>query len=292
MSESTPNTYAIRRVNPFLGVLQVLECEAGRAISSNGVTWDIQVVTDGRNEWDYLSSIQSETAYYRYGLWSREEGLVQRPLAALATSVPLSEQCNIILRYLEQAIDVIPFNLADNQELWLFDAELHQPLALLATTRPGEKLPIPEPRYWQACFGAQGVPGQRRFPQTREIEELVKQCAGFNMDKRWLTRNADGTGKLHRTGETLAEAMFPPLLIRQHWNDQSASKLVSEYLDWTAPALLTLQNLSSQLRSQLEQALAVQALSVEYHWRLYPEVIKQDRITAARVQSRMQKAAT
>jgi len=32
--------YAIRRVNPFLGVLQVIETEGGRAISANGVVWE------------------------------------------------------------------------------------------------------------------------------------------------------------------------------------------------------------------------------------------------------------
>ena len=36
--------YAIRRVNPFLGVLQVIETEGGRVVSANGVVWDIEVL--------------------------------------------------------------------------------------------------------------------------------------------------------------------------------------------------------------------------------------------------------
>ena len=35
--------YAIRRVNPFLGVMQIVEAEEGRALSCNGVVWEILV---------------------------------------------------------------------------------------------------------------------------------------------------------------------------------------------------------------------------------------------------------
>ena len=44
-------SYAIRRVNPFLGVLQVIETEAGRAASGNGVVWDIEVRTEQSGGW-------------------------------------------------------------------------------------------------------------------------------------------------------------------------------------------------------------------------------------------------
>jgi hypothetical protein len=37
---------AIRSVNPFLGVLQVIETSGGRAISANGVVWDIEVLAE------------------------------------------------------------------------------------------------------------------------------------------------------------------------------------------------------------------------------------------------------
>ena len=40
------HSYAIRRVNPFLGVLQVIETEGGRASSANGVVWDIEVIAE------------------------------------------------------------------------------------------------------------------------------------------------------------------------------------------------------------------------------------------------------
>ena len=35
--------YAIRRVNPFRGVMQVIKAEEGRALSCNGIVWEILV---------------------------------------------------------------------------------------------------------------------------------------------------------------------------------------------------------------------------------------------------------
>jgi len=43
--------YAVRRVNPFLGVLQVIETPGGRAISSNGVVWEIELRTERSGMW-------------------------------------------------------------------------------------------------------------------------------------------------------------------------------------------------------------------------------------------------
>ena len=63
----TVRGYAIRRVNPLLGVLQVIETAGGRAVSSNGVVWDIEI----RAEWGSLNQNKTQVAYYRYGLWSK-----------------------------------------------------------------------------------------------------------------------------------------------------------------------------------------------------------------------------
>ncbi|MGB5585296.1 MAG: hypothetical protein WBO93_17105, partial [Gammaproteobacteria bacterium] len=66
--------------------------------------------------------------------------------------------------------------------------------------------------------------------------------------------------------------------------------LAANYIDWTAPALLTLQHLSIDERVRLEKSLNVQAISVEHHWHLYPEIIDEKAINAARVQCRLQKS--
>ena len=54
-ADSGVTAYAIRRVNPFLGVLQVIETPGGRAISANGVVWDIEVLAERSGGWGSLN---------------------------------------------------------------------------------------------------------------------------------------------------------------------------------------------------------------------------------------------
>jgi hypothetical protein len=73
--------YAIRRVNPFLGVLQVMETEAGRrAVSANGLVWEIEPRTSVSDGWGSLNRHRHRRVCYRDGAWSATEGLVERPL--------------------------------------------------------------------------------------------------------------------------------------------------------------------------------------------------------------------
>ena len=51
--------YALRRLNPFLGVVQVVETPSGRASSSNGLVWDVQILTEGPADWGSLGSGRS-----------------------------------------------------------------------------------------------------------------------------------------------------------------------------------------------------------------------------------------
>ena len=67
----TVRGYAIRRVNPLLGVLQVIETAGGRAVSSNGVVWDIEIRAERATGWGSLNQNKTQVAYYRYGLWSK-----------------------------------------------------------------------------------------------------------------------------------------------------------------------------------------------------------------------------
>ena len=67
----TVRSYAIRRVNPFLGVLQVIETAGGRAVSTNGVVWDIEIRAERATGWGSLNRNKTKVAYYRYGRWSK-----------------------------------------------------------------------------------------------------------------------------------------------------------------------------------------------------------------------------
>ena len=292
--ESDVKSYAVRRVNPFLGVLQVIETSGGRAISTNGVVWDIEVRAPCGSDWGSLNNKQNlndiKTAFYRYGLWSLDDGLVSRPLAPHLDNDPLAEQCTLLIHCIKQRLDALPFQLMDSQELWLFDEQGNRPVALLASAIPGVKRPSPEPRYWSSHIGADGVASQFKFPDAAELLLQVKQLAGFNTKKYWIVRQPDGSGVFELTEQQISAEVFPPFLLTEEWGDEQQEELVTSYINWIAPSLLTLQGLSQQQRIRLEQKLSIQAVSIEHHKQLYPEVVSQECIVSAQVQCKLQKA--
>lgn len=283
--------YAIRRVNPFLGVLQVIETETGRAVSANGVVWDIEIGVPVKSGWGSLNQHENRLAYYRYGLWSEAEGLVNRPLAPQLDNDPLSEQADILIHAIKSNLPNLPFRLEDSHELWLFDQHDQFPLALLATSRDTTRLPSPEPRYWSASSGRDGVPSQRRFPETDRLEKQVKHLAGFNVRRHWIKRLPDGSGQQMKADRIFERTSFPAFLIADRWQEDTEKKRVDAFINWTAPALLTLQNLDFMQRQRLETALVIQSQSIEHHWKLYPEIIDEQNLNTARVQCRLQQSS-
>ena len=293
--DSSPETdavqcYAIRRVNPFLGVLQVIKTGGGRAISANGVVWDIEIRVEQAAEWGSLNRHNRQAAYYRYGLWSPDDGLVSRPLASNLDGNAITLQCDLLIDRIREHIDQLPFQLEDRLELWLFDQDNRTPLALLASVIPGDKRPSPEPKYWKSHIGADGVPSQRKFPAAGDIETMVRQRAGFNVNKHWIIRHEDGSGTIESNQTRLHKEAFPAFLITEDWAENKQAKLARDYIEWISPSLLTLHHLHRQERTRLEKSLNIQAVSVEHHWHLYPEFIDEHCINAARVQCRLQKS--
>ncbi len=283
--------YALRRINPFLGVNQVIETDLARAISVNGVVWDIEVGVEVNDAgWGSLNADSSRLAYYRFGLWSKEEGLVSRPLSPQFQNDALQESADQMIALIEKHLDQLPFRLLDNHELWLLDEQGETVLALLASARAGQAKPRPEPRKWQACAAGRGVRSQFRFPEADLLEADISQRAGFNLQRRWFERHADGSGTCLRTDERFAASRFPVFMVTEDWAEQEQRQRIHDFINWTAPALLTLQHLQNTQRQLLEQHLHVQACSIEHHWHLYPEVMDSACINTARVQCRLENA--
>ncbi len=285
--------YAIRRVNPFLGVMQVVEAEQGRALSCNGVVWEILVRATQGSTRDGPGPDHKKKTYYRFGMWSRDHGLMKRASAPAADQdyFELASKCETLVEHLREHHDQLPFELEDNLELWLFEQNKQKPIALLYSLIPGTSLPSPEPGYWSACIGANGSPGQRRFPQSRALEAQVSQRAGFNIQKQWITRLPGGDGVVESTGSSIPADRFPVFLLEENWADGEEQMRACEYIKWISPSLLTLQHLDKDVRARIENSLNVQAISIEHHWRLYPEVIDRKLLKAARVQSKIENSS-
>ena len=285
-------TYAVRRVNPFRGVMQVVETEQGRALSCNGVVWEILVRATQASTRASLGRGNYKKTYYRFGMWSMDYGLMKRASSPAADQdyFELASKCETLIEYVRERHHQLPFDLEDNLELWLFDGDSQQPLALLSSLTPGASLPTPEPRYWLSCIGANGSPSQRRFPQSRDLETQVRQRAGFNIKKYWIKRLAGGDGVVANNGSSISADQFPVLLLDENWVNDEEQLRVREYIKWISPSLLTLQHLDNDTRARIENNLNVQAISIEHHWHLYPDIINRKLLKAARVQSEIEKS--
>ena len=290
----TAHCYATRRVNPFRGVMQIIESGAGRALSCNGIVWEILVRATQGSASDNLDSEDDKKTYYRFGMWSLDYGLMKRSDSPVDDQdyFDLSSKCDVLIDYLQDYHGRVPFLLEDNLELWLFDKDDQRPLVLLSSVLPDASLPSPEPKAWSACKGADGTASQRRFPQADKLEAMIKQRAGLNINsginKHWIRRSAEGDGVFEGTGDSIAAEQFPVLLLDENWMHESEQRCARDYIQWISPSLLTLQHLDRATRKRIENNLNVQATSIEHHWHLYPEVISQKLLKAARVQSRIE----
>jgi hypothetical protein len=86
-------SYAIRRVNPFRGVMQVIEAEEGRALSCNGVVREILVRAWQSDARERPGRDSQRKIYFRFGMWSMDDGLLQR------ASSPVLRNYSSNLRY-------------------------------------------------------------------------------------------------------------------------------------------------------------------------------------------------
>ena len=68
--------YSVRRVNPFRGVQQVIDCPVGRATSVDGLHWDLAINTDKPRVLGPIERDATGRSFIRIGLWSAAGGHV------------------------------------------------------------------------------------------------------------------------------------------------------------------------------------------------------------------------
>ena len=265
---STARRYARRRANPFRGVEQVIDADSGRALSTDGVNWELQLLAPRPGGWGSLSA-GATLEHARYGVWSAAEGLARYPHFPSLSDAP--ERAASLVREIEAAQAELPFALDDAFECWLCVGA--RPVALLATAArlPERRTPPP----WRAL---------PEDPAAASVEAAVVALRGGG---QWFGPAAAGL-KVSLGGT--APMTMPELPLDAEAFPASAREVVEAYLDRLAPRLLTLP-LCAPTRARLERAACADAAGVAHFHRLYPEVCDPALITRLRVEARLRAAA-
>ncbi len=294
---SAPRYYGLRRVNPFLGVLQVAEVEGARALSPNGSRWQLELLSETAVRqplWADIGPASAERRFFTYGVWSRATGLRRLPVNPMLGDQSGHPGLAPLVAALEAA-PALPFPPVDGLELWLLDGA-DAPLALVSALRGGSPPTLPHAPGWRAVASRDlGVPAADDPPPTeaRDVERRVAAAGGSPARAQWFRRDASGGGlglggfRLGPglEGRALPAASFPELLVQQIWQDAPAGEAVAALLAWQAPLLLTLHSLSRETRTRLEPLAARRPLALYRQRRLLPEVVDRSVVDAALVQA-------
>ena len=91
-------------------------------------------------------------------------------------------------------------------------------------------------------------------------------------------------------GRDLSPRLFPRLFIEQSWDNEPATKLVDDFIDWLSPWILLLDFLKDPQREAFEAAARKHAMIVDRMHPLYPKVVCDKHINAARVEAMLRKS--
>jgi hypothetical protein len=275
--------YSQRLSPPFSGQAQIAESDRARAITLDGQSWEVHFLKGGSSA-DTRGYHKHQRSYLRAAYvnndWIRrvsEEGSYD--------GKEIDERILELARFLADA--ALPFPVADVHEYWLLDAQDKSPLALIFTCVDAEQMStFPEHPEWTALPAAV-MPIERSDeelacgtpPVNYQVERLVAERAGSYPKARWFRRSANES------------VPFPPLLLREDWQDQQAHELCQRYLRRQSPRLLMLHGLEHDNRLRLERAARANVMEVARFYPVYPEIADPELMNAIRVEARIRGAA-
>lgn len=304
MTTSDARCFAVRQVNPFEGVLQVMELTGARAYSADGATWQIQVQAERPDHtWRSLGDAMPVRQFFNFGLWDAGGGLHRVPANPVLDIGAMSKAAGELTDNLCTLLDRLPFTLIDRYECWSVD-RAGRPVALLATTEDAAMIAGLRVSGWRATRRAdcsfiapsctdQDAPAPGRPDNRGCAERLERIIRDRGPDKVWFERlGGRWARRVGPTGEPLGAATtaLPPLVLDTESDDPAVRRLILEYVDWLAPRLLLLDPLDDELRGRLEQAACRRAAELEAVFRLIPRIIDAAALSAARVEARLRRA--
>ncbi len=297
--------YSQRILNPFRGVMNIISIGGADAVTIDGNNWTLYIhdnfdcPTDDPEEF-----FEIEMPDIRFGDWSKNSGLKHSPLIASYHYNEIHAIGQVLLETVEKFADQCPFAFEDAYELWLLDSKTKEPLALLdSVCKSTETLP-PESLIWDTGLRCKQeflntfLPLKKSLTTGDLLNQIINQRAGKQPAAQWFYRDRFDYGKgLHGMnlnknliGRELSARLFPKLLVQQQWLNSSDEALIHAFICWLSPYLLVLDFLRDTQRKALEKSAKQQALVVDKMYPLYPKIIDQQAINAARVEAMMRKS--
>jgi hypothetical protein len=298
--------FAQRLLNPFRGAVHTIRYGAAEAVTADGVHWEIYVAND-----ELLQGLDPaqhvQISEIRYGSWSAAKGLKRGRLSPSEDFRRMEAVGTALYEHLTRAHLQVPFGYRDHLELWLLDSRF-QPLALLDSAIADSDIDLGLPIIWHA-----GIAACRHFTSTAMsalqgdapspacagdyLTWYINGCAGRQPAAQWFRREADASGIGLRgigmpsmlAGRVLDKSAFPLRFLADSGHDAEHQQLVADFLAWQAPWML-LMPLDAESRRVLEQQARCQPFVVEQQFRLYPEIIDDTPIVAARVEAALRRS--
>ncbi len=309
MNRLKPHCYSQRMLNPFRGVMNVIDTGDADAVSTDGKIWTLYLRDSNLQNIANDGDMNIEVPDIRFGIWSAESGLKRCPLLNTMDYDAIQTAGLALLDAVKHHAKHVPFKLADHYELWLLDKHMDLPLALLRSECFKSELSEPEYTPWtsgmlcresfQSQYLIRNNPDNNSNNHAQWLTEQINIAAGNQPQVQWFLRDKyrNGLGlkcscaNKQLEGRTLPKQFFPKLLINRRWVSQPVNTVVKDYLSWHSPWLLLLQHFGDTTRALLETlACKQQALTVDAQQQLYPKIINSNIIKAARVEATMRKA--
>ena len=300
------NCYSQRILNPFRGVMNIISIGGADAVTIDGINWtlyihdDFDCPTDDPEEF-----FEIDMPDIRLGDWNNKTGLRRSPLIASYHYNEIQTIGNALLDAVQKYSEQCPYPFKDKYELWLLDKSTDEPLALLDSVCTAEDIHSPNNLTWEAglrCkqeFLKEYTPADEQTDSAGELlNQLVNKRAGEKPSAQWFYRDRFSYGrgltginlKPDYIGRELSARLFPKMLVQQQWQDETKASLVDAFINWLSPYLLVLDFLKDRQRETLELTAKDHALLVDQMYPLYPKIINQQAINAARVEAVMRRS--
>ncbi len=297
--------YSERILNPFRGVMNVIALDDAEAVTTDGVNWLLYVrdhfstTDDDPEEFAHI-----DNPHIRFGIWSEASGLERAPVLPCYHYQEIQHKGERLLEVVRHYAADVPFEFRDYYELWLLEKDTRQPLALIDSVCCDRDIYDNDLLKWRAgnlCSSqfksdvAKLSDGINTHADL--LNQLINSRAGSRPSAQWFLREANGYGyglkginlKQDLVGREMSPRLFPRMFIEEHWENNTHAALVNDFINWMSPWLLLLDFLKDAQRENLELAARRHAMMVDKLHLLYPRIIEEKYIKAARVEAMLRK---